>query len=274
MAVVLVLAVAATGCQADTDGAPQPEAGAGESSPLVEPPSASAGEPEADAIPEDLLLPNMRSLSPTDLQVVSEQGQVRLRFAGLLANVGDGPMLVNPTGAQNCPPAQRPAVQVIHRDTRGDGTFQREQDPIGLRRPAGCMLDHRGHDHWHFDAMARYTLRALDGERLVSRAKVSFCLRDNERAPAAVFRVRRAYFGECGRNAGQGISPGWVDIYTSDLDSQYLALPSARAPRTYCLEVTADPRDQLLETDETDNTTSIAVRVGPDSVRRVPVECA
>lgn len=137
---MLVLAVAVTTeCQTKTDAAPQTGTEAdpepSESSSLEESPSASPGQAEAEGVPEDLLLPNMRSLSPTDLRVDTEQGQVRLRFAGLLANVDNGPMLVNAAGVQNCPPAQRPAVQVIHRDTSGDGTFQRQQDPIGVRSP-------------------------------------------------------------------------------------------------------------------------------------------
>ena len=34
-----------------------------------------------------------------------------------------------------------------------------EGDKTDLRRDVGCMLRHPGHKHWHYDAMARYSLR-------------------------------------------------------------------------------------------------------------------
>lgn len=250
-------------CSADE----QPDESPGRDAPV-------AGNPPSQPPPpdEDLLLPDMRSLAPTDLQVVTEDGQRRIRFAGLLANLGSGPMLVRPRGdGDACGPRQVPAQQVIYRDTARDGRFQRGEDPVAVRHSTGCMLDHRDHDHWHFDAMARYTLMDEAGEPLESRAKVSFCLRDNEKVAGAVAPLRRSYFGECSRRGDQGISPGWVDIYTADLDSQYLALPAGAG--RYCLQVTADPRDQLIETDETNNTTIIGLQVSGDGVRRVAPAC-
>lgn len=160
--VVVILTVASLGPDdqptSGSSGTPAPA-----KLPTTSAPPDSDSSTTAENLPADLLLPNMRSLAPTDLQVVNEEGERRLRFAGLLANVGDGPMLVRPRGSESCPPNQRPAQQVIYRDRAGDGAFQRARDPIGLRRSTGCRLDHAGHDHWHFDAMARYTLRETDG---------------------------------------------------------------------------------------------------------------
>lgn len=132
------------------------------------------------------------------------------------------------------------------------------------------MLRHPGHDHWHFDAMAAYALR-LPGteEPLVARDKVSFCLRDNARIPRHPVTVRREHFGECSRNRVQGISPGWVDIYKADLDGQWLTLPRDVDRRLLCLDLAADPYDQLVEVDEVDNGTSVPIRVNGGNVRRV-----
>jgi hypothetical protein len=83
----------------------------------------------------------------------------RLRFAASLANLGPGPLLLLPRGRTNCPAGQGPAIQVVHRDGNANGTFQRAADRPASRRDVGCMLRHPGHKHWHFDAMAAYSLR-------------------------------------------------------------------------------------------------------------------
>jgi hypothetical protein len=236
---------------------------------------AGSGTPPSDATtPTDgLLRPNMRSLAASELRVVEEEGERRLRFAGSLANLGPGPMVVRPGARGVCPPRQISVRQIVYRDTAGDGTFQRRRDPARLSRGAGCMLDHPTHDHWHFDAMARYSLRDAQGEVIAVRRKVSFCLRDNTRVRGGDRAVRRAYFGECDRRSDQGISPGWIDIYGPDLDGQYLVLPADTPTTTVCLVVTADPRDQLVETDETDNRSVLPLRIRGTQVRQMKGGC-
>jgi hypothetical protein len=241
-------------------------------------PSASSpteAEPAPSTAPpaDDLLRPNMRSLRASELRVVEEAGERRLRFAGSLANLGPGPMVVRPGDRGVCPPRQISVRQIVHRDTSGDGVFQRRRDPARLSRAAGCMLDHPTHDHWHFDAMARYSLRDSAGDVIAVRRKVSFCLRDNTQVRGGDSAVRRAYFGECGRRSDQGISPGWIDIYGPDLDGQYLVLPPSTPRTTVCLVVTADPRDQLVETDETDNMSVLPLRIRGTQVRPVKGGC-
>lgn len=222
---------------------------------------------------EGWLLPNMRSIAATDLQVERIGTVRRLRFAASLANVGDGPMLVVPRGRAGCPRGQLRVRQVVHVDGNGDGLFQRRRDVEKRRRRGGCMLDHPTHDHWHFDAMAAYTLHVPGTSTRVSRDKVSFCLRDNERAPGHPRVVRRSYFGDCSATSPQGISPGWVDIYRADLDGQSLRLPAGLGRRAACLTLRADPLDLLLEADEADNATSLLLRIVGDRVRRLPGTC-
>lgn len=218
-----------------------------------------------------LLMPNMRSLKPTDLQIEVVGNERRLRFAASLANFGPGPLLVLPQGRSKCPRGQHPAMQVVHRDANSDGAFQLKGDKAELRRDVGCMLHHPGHKHWHYDAMARYSLR-LPGsdEALVARNKVSFCLRDNRRVrvPAQMQVARQ--FRRCTRSSqGQGVSPGWTDLYKADLNGQWLRLPKGVDGDVLCLDLEADPRGQLIETNEMDNATSIAIRVDGTKVRTV-----
>jgi Lysyl oxidase len=221
--------------------------------------------------PAPLLLPNMRSLSASDLQIEVVGSTRRLRFAASLANVGPGPLYLLPRGRGECPSGQHEAIQLVHRDVNRDGKFQRRRDRQLYRRASGCMLLHPGHKHWHFDAMAAYSLRRAGSSRvLVARDKVSFCLRDNLKVPRQRVVVPRRHFGRCTRKSSQqGISPGWVDLYKADLSGQWLRLPSNVDSDVLCLDLEADPLGRLVETDETDNSTSVAIRVDGTRVRKV-----
>jgi hypothetical protein len=218
--------------------------------------------------PPALLLPNMRSLRASDLSIEVAGGVRRLRFAASLANVGPGPLHLLPRGRGECRTGQHEAIQVLYRDRNRDERYQRARDREGNRRVTGCMLRHSGHKHWHFDAMAAYSLRRPgSSQALVSRKKVSFCLRDNRRVPGQRVVVPRRHFGKCSRNSQQGISPGWVDIYKADLSGQWLRLPNSVDSEVVCLDLRADPLDRLVETNETDNATSVAIRVDGTRVR-------
>lgn len=217
-----------------------------------------------------LLLPNMKSIGASDLQIEVVGNTRRLRFAAALANVGPGPLFLVPRGRGECPRGQHQAVQILHRDLNKNGTFQRARDREGTRRVSGCMLLHSGHRHWHFDAMAAYSLRRAGATQvLVSREKVSFCLRDNYKVPRQKVVVRRHHFGRCTRSSQpQGISPGWVDLYRADLSGQWLRLPANVGSDVLCLDLEADPLGRLVETDETDNAMSVAFRIDGTRIRK------
>jgi hypothetical protein len=251
---------------AQTENTPAPSSAVSREPSTTASPSASPTTPPAPP----LLLPNMRSLRASDLSIEVVGGERRLRFAASLANLGPGPLLLLPRGRTSCPRGQHPAVQVLHRDGNADGVFQRARDRGASQRDVGCMLRHPGHRHWHFDAMAAYSLRRPGTDiALVARNKVSFCLRDNQRAPGQRVVVRREHFGKCSRNSQQGISPGWVDVYKADLNGQWLRLPSSVDNELVCLDLRADPRGQLAEANENDNAVSLAVRIDGNRVRRV-----
>jgi hypothetical protein len=221
--------------------------------------------------PPPLLLPNMRSLNASDLQIEVVGNTRRLRFAASLANVGPGPLYLLLRGRGDCQSGQHEAIQLLHRDANRDGKFQRSRDRVESRREmTGCMLRHPGHRHWHFDAMASYSLRrAGSSQALVARNKVSFCLRDNLKVRGYRVVVPRRHFGKCSRNSQQGISPGWVDLYKADLSGQWLRVPGNVDSDVLCLDLKADPLDRLVETNEADNATSVAIRIDGNRVRRV-----
>jgi hypothetical protein len=60
-----------------------------------------------------------------------------------------------------------------------------------------------------------------------------------------------------------------VDLYKADLSGQWLRLPSDVGSEVLCLDLEADPLGRLVETNETDNATSVALRVDGTRVRKV-----
>jgi Lysyl oxidase len=209
-----------------------------------------------------LLRPDMFSLRARGMRISVSNGFRVLRFSSMLANGGPGPMVLRPRPQGDCPPGRRLARQLVSVDRNRDGRFQRGTDTREVSRRAGCMVDHPTHHHWHFEDMAAYRLVDPRPRHVVAgRPKVSFCLRDNRPIPGTRPRQRREFFGECGRNRVQGISPGWVDLYDFTLPGQSLRLPRRMPDGVYCLVLRADPHDQLLETDETNNARARPIRI-------------
>lgn len=171
-----------------------------------------------------------------------------LRFTTALANRGDG-----------------------HLEIRGgdviDGSqqlYQRIYNLDGSHEDAlmdGQFTFHPGHGHIHFDGYAVYALRTktpegLPGEVIATGGKVSFCLLDITRYSST---AGASAFDGCGIDR-QGISAGWSDVYDSRLPDQFINIATV-PDGTYFLEVTVDPDNQIVESDETNNTTSIEVTI-------------
>ena len=223
-----------------------------------------------DAPADPALLPNLRSLPAEDLIVRIENQNRVLRFAGVLANVGAGPLELTPRGSAACPARRHPADQRIYQDGNGDRRYAPGTDRRRVARPAGCMFVHPTHDHWHFDAMAGYALLRPGGRPIVSKDKVSFCLRDNRRVAGMPASAPRRY-GDCeDRLDVQGISPGWADVYGNDLGGQMLDVPDNLPGGVYCLHTVADPHGLIRESDETDNAAVRAILLTGADVRVAP----
>lgn len=241
--------------------------------------SATAGTAAAAApTVAEPLLPNLIALKARDLYVVRRGGDRWLRFESALGNVGAGPVEIRPNENQPCPAGRHHASQVMYRDVNHNGRYNPYYDTELARRPAGCMVFHPYHDHWHFEAASRYALfRAERPERVqVVRRKMSFCLRDSRRVPESygTFPYAERY-GKCSRYSPQGISIGWVDVYQSFLAGQALKLPEGTRDGLYCLKVSVDPQDQILEIDDDDNQSTRAFYLrGTQVNHRHPRTCS
>ena len=109
------------------------------------------------------LLPNISTLQPTGLRMDHSDGEARLlRFSNTIANVGVGPVELQPR-KEDCngdgnPANDRTAIQRIYRDADGDGVYLRAVDRVADTRVAGCFEFSVAHGHWHFHDFADYQL--------------------------------------------------------------------------------------------------------------------
>ncbi len=217
------------------------------------------------------LLPNISTLQPTGLRIVrSDAGARLLRFSNTIANVGAGPVELQPR-KHDCdgdgnPTNDREALQRIYHDVDGDGVYRREVDTSAETRVAGCFGFSVAHGHWHFHDFADYQLvDVVSGEVVASNAKVGFCLLDTLHPyPGVPGSPPHRYYRGCRRNSVQGQSVGFADIYAY-LSSQWIDV-TGTPNGDYCLVTTADPADQLLESDETDNAYRQQIRLAASAV--------
>lgn len=263
-AAALVIAALAvyTGSQAGASGS-----GAGRGRQL-----AVANDPTPTPTPTDVghhpLLPNMDSLKAKGVRIGRRAGVRHLLFSSTLVNRGVGPLEVVPQPGEICPRGKRDVAQAIYQDTNRDHRYQRLLERRRVFRQAGCMEFHPAHNHWHVDASARYWLTKPGVTKAIVRhAKVSFCLRDTIRLPD---RTRHAFYGACSRDARQGITPGWGDVYQWFLPGQDLVLPRYLPKGVYCLHQRADPLDLFRESEETDNDSVRALHIRRTHVRYLP----
>jgi hypothetical protein len=195
--------------------------------------------------------------------------EVCMRFEQTFANVGEGPAELRFPVAITNPPLTGTAFS---RTYSSDGSH--------VDAPAGTWEFHEAHHHYHYDNFVQSNLWAADskGRRLGSapiRAgrKVSFCMEDEgidstmwgqegvrpraHQAPDCLFFVEQdANFNYI----IQGLSPGWIDIYQWYLPGQYIEV-SGVADGTYVLETIADPDNELVEPDESNNCGTVLVRL-------------
>ena len=217
-------------------------------------------------------------------EVQEENARLCLRFDQIFANTGQGPMELRFSVPAGTTPALTSVFQRIY---WSDGASHFED------RPAGQVVWHDAHQHYHFASFGISRLWAIDTatgkqkgnspvrERKLKRMpkqnqvsagrKVSFCLADTEiDAWAKKGDGARTYIApDClfpAFAAGgldhyvQGITPGWGDIYDYYLPDQYIDV--FNVPNgDYILENVGDPDGKLAEVSETNNCSSIRIRL-------------
>ena len=135
--------------------------------------------------------------------------------------------------------------------------FWRNGHVVGRARAGTMGFDSKtGHNHWHFEQFARYTLLNRSRSVAVTSHKVGFCIAPSEPvnmlAPHAVWLPPSLGFGDftCGLPTAlwvQEMMPvGWGDTYVQSVAGQ--AFDITRVPDgTYYIEVIANPQHVLYE---------------------------
>lgn len=216
-------------------------------------------------------------------EVDEEGAQLCLRFDQIFANTGEGPMELRFAVPKGTSP---PLANVYQRIYWSDSPSHSED------RLAGQVELHETHGHYHFTSFGLSRLWALDpgatriGPTLVrerkmkrtipvrlvkSGQKVSFCLADTEIdfwgkkgdgprtyiAPDCLFP---AFSDAVNDYFVQGITRGWGDIYDYYLPDQFIEV-SGVPDGNYILETRGDPEGRMTEKSETNNCTSIRIRL-------------
>lgn len=205
------------------------------------------------------VVPNLMALPAAGLEVGAERGRQWLRFGAIVANTGPGRVEV--VAARARPGSRRMVAWQV---------FRRERRAVGSRRSGTLVYDPRdGHQHWHFDGLARYRLLDAAGRAIRASTKVGFCFLETSVIDMSVPQaeafptVPTSPLG-CGDVSSPrvriAVAPGWGDEYAQWLPGQAFDitdLPNGE----YAIEIAANVRRRLLETTASDNV----------SVRRITI---
>ena len=128
----------------------------------------------------------------------------------------------------------------------------------------GNLANEDGHDHWHLQNAARYSLYHLNGVTQAGpAAKVGFCLLDSSRVSSEAVGSPRAP-QRCGHSAStqinMGVSGGYRDVYGSNLAFQWVNVSDVQ-PGNYLLRSEVDPDDLVDETNESNGWADLPVRI-------------
>jgi hypothetical protein len=197
------------------------------------------------------LKPNLQPFPAGNLAIVQDlSGAKQLVFSATTWNNGDGPLVL----VADEPDRTAEKQNVYQRVFLSDGTF--------YDRLAGTFVWHPSHNHFHFEDYALYTLQRFDapGGSERTSAKTSFCIMDttkvDTRLPGA---PKKPVYVTCG-NVMQGMSVGWGDTYGSQLAGQSIDLTDL-PDGDYKLIIEADPKNRLLEINDSDNTSCVLLRI-------------
>jgi hypothetical protein len=197
------------------------------------------------------LKPNLQAFPAGNLAIIQDMsGAIQLVFSATTWNNGDGP-LVLVAGETDAATLKQ---KVYQRVFLSDGSF--------YDRVAGDFVWHPLHNHFHFEDYALYTLQPFNAPGASARtsAKTSFCVMDttavDTRLPGA---PNKPVYATCG-NVMQGMSVGWGDTYGNYLAGQSIDL-TGLPDGDYKLMIEADPKNRLLEINDSDNASCVLLRI-------------
>jgi len=206
-------------------------------------------------------LPDLDQETPTGLVLTKARGGWRLGFDSAVRNIGAGPLIID--GAR-----PEPGVETMS----ADQVIVNEGSPRTVVPGVGELRYVRSpdHRHWHLLGFDRYELRrAGSGETVVADRKTGFCLGDRypvRTLPLAGKPLEPKYRSRCGLDRPgllgirEGISVGYGDDYSANLEGQYLPLNGLR-PGRYVLVHVANAGRRIVESSYENNASSVLLRL-------------
>jgi hypothetical protein len=154
------------------------------------------------------------------------------------------------------------------------GVYQRIYSTDGGHRDvfAGSFTFHQGHGHLHFDDWLNFHLREVlpsngVGNIVLSGNKTSFAIIDLEEYDLNLPGAPSSFHYTGGLT--QGISVGWGDVYSGDLQDQWIDITGI-TPGRYWLEAVVDPLNHVIESNESNNVARILADLTFLGVTNVP----
>ncbi|MEP7168241.1 MAG: T9SS type A sorting domain-containing protein [Bacteroidota bacterium] len=155
-------------------------------------------------------------------------------------------------------------------------------------RAAGSMTYHPSHGHQHVDDWGIYTLRQSNGDPdplnwpiVGTGSKLGYCLLDlgncnssngycTDSLGNTLNSSNIVNYGLGGgmyscSNTVQGISNGYMDTYSQNLDGMWINIPPGLCNGTYYIVVQIDPRNYFLETNENNNVVAVPITLTKQS---------
>ena len=212
-----------------------------------------AGDDAALALPDIII--RQSDLLDNDIRVTG--GRTLLRLSNGTANAGVGPLHLYGVTPGNGDGTQ----DVRQRVFREDGSF--------FERVAGTFVYHPEHNHIHFEEWAQYRLRSVVGEDgigdvIAEGAKTSFCILDLGVYDRSLPHYRPGGFFRSCSSTTQGLSVGWIDVYSKSLPGQNIDI-SEIPDGHYWLESEVDPNNNVLESNEDNNIARVLITIGDPS---------
>jgi hypothetical protein len=201
-----------------------------------------------------LLCPNLRIGTPSEMYVEDYEGKTILRATSDVESRGRGPIEVR--GRRDGPKSIKVGGGHITVRTNASLHFT----DVG---------EYFGGSYWKVHQLARFELRKVKGDGTLgpvvrTSPKLNYCLRDLERTRPGKRSPRTRHYPGCNQDPSikrdvLGTSVGWSDIYPADYDEQYIDVSGLRG--CYVFQMTVDPKHLLFESNEKDNSSHRRVRL-------------
>ncbi|HKS58274.1 MAG TPA: lysyl oxidase family protein [Steroidobacteraceae bacterium] len=204
------------------------------------------------------LLPNIRALPATSIAMLDA---TNMRFSATSWNSGDAKLELVARNPETDPATGQTKQPVDQRVYCSGGGF--------YDRAAGKAEYHAEHNHVHYNDYANYILEPADASNPQNPrqgSKTTFCIMDTTGVNTQLRSASASpVFNWCPTQDPsfntQGMSVGWGDTYGANLPGQSLPIGDL-APGVYRLRHVFDPKNLLLEKDDSDNESCKLVEIG------------